>query len=138
MLKSLSRAVVNLLLDTLLLILFLALVWVSAVLRFVFPDATSASHWTLWGNDFNAWSQLQFNLIALLALGILVHVMLHWSWVCGTIVYQFRGATKGGANAKLDDGTRTLYGVATLVVIFNIVGGLLAFAALSIQAPNVP
>ncbi len=138
MFKSLSRAVVNLLLDMLLLVLFLALAWVSVVLRFIFPAASNASHWTLWGMDIDGWGQVQFNLMALLALGILVHVMLHWSWVCGTIVYQFRGATKAGTQAKLDDGTRTLYGVATLVVILNIVGGLLAYAALSIQPPDAP
>ena len=131
-----SRTLVNLLLDIVLLMVFLALSWVSIVVHFVFPPGTTAAGWTLWGQSFDWWSTQQFNTLALLAVGILVHVMLHWTWVCGTIAMQLRRSRRGEASGKIDDGTRTLYGVATIVVIVNIVGLLIAAASLMIRSPS--
>jgi hypothetical protein len=81
--------------------------------------------------SYDQWTSLQFAMVAVLALGVLIHVMLHWSWVCGVV------ATRVARNkqAKFDDGTQTLYGVGLLLVIFNLLGLAIAAAALSIQSP---
>jgi hypothetical protein len=42
-----SRTIVNLLLDTVLLVAFVLLVWCSVVVRFVFPPGPSATGWKL-------------------------------------------------------------------------------------------
>jgi hypothetical protein len=126
-----SRTLINFLLDATLLTAFLLLIWVSAVVRFVFPPGTSAAGWTLWGFGYDGWNGLQFALVAVLALGILLHVMLHWTWVCGVIASRVTGR-KG----RLDDGVQTLYGVGLLIVICNVVGLLVAAAALSIREPE--
>ncbi len=34
---------------------------------------------------YGQWCSIQFGLLSLLGLGILVHVMLHWTWVCSVI-----------------------------------------------------
>jgi uncharacterized membrane protein len=39
----------------------------------------------LWGLGYDQWQTIQFGMVAALALGILIHLMLHWSWVCGVI-----------------------------------------------------
>ncbi len=89
-----SKTLLNFWLDTFLLLNFVTLLYVATVVRFVFPAGTVADDWTLWGFSFDAWSDLQFVLLGILAMGITVHVMLHWPWVCGVLASRLlpRGA----------------------------------------------
>lgn len=130
-----SRTIVNFWLDSLLLVLFLVLLWSSAILRFVFPPGPHAAGWTLWKWDYARWSDFQFGCICLLALAVLIHVMLHWTWVCGVFTQKFARGRDGKAK-NLDDGQRTLFGVGLLIVILNVMGLGLAAAALMIQRPS--
>lgn len=126
-----TRTTVNFWLDTLLLLLFTVLAWVAALLRFVFPPGTEAGGWMLWGLGYDDWARLQFTLTAVLLAAIVLHVMLHWSWVCG-VVASFRTNRKKG---KVDDGIRTLYGVGLLVVLLHVLGIGLTAAVLTIEDP---
>ena len=126
-----SRPVFNLLLDTVLLIVFCLLVAAAVVGRFVFPPGPDARGWLLWGLDYDQWATIQFGLTSILALGILLHVMLHWSWVCGILAAKLARNKK----AKIDDGTQTIYGVGLLIVLLNLLGLAIAAAALSIRGP---
>jgi len=128
---NMSRTFVNFLLDAVLLATFAVLIWSSMVVRFVFPPGPDAKGWFLWGLAYDHWETIQFAMVAALALGILIHVMLHWSWVCGVLATRLARDKK----AKIDDGTQTLYGVGLLIAIFNLLGLAVAAAALSIQAP---
>ena len=128
-----SRTTVNFLLDCLLLLFFLALVWVTFVLRVAFPNATAASGYRLWGFSYDGWAGLQFSLFLVLLVAVLLHLMLHWSWVCGVIANRL--SRLRGQKARADDGNQTIYGVATLIVVFNVLGAALAVACLSVQAP---
>ena len=65
-------------------------------------------------------------------MGILIYVMLHWSWVCGVLATRLTRDKK----TKLDDGTQTLYGVGLLIVLVNVLGLAIAVAALSIHGPH--
>jgi hypothetical protein len=134
---SFTRTHVNFALDCLLLLVFVGLLWVAVVVQMVFPPGPLSAGWTLWGLTYTHWSDIQFGLISTLALGILLHIMLHWSWVCGVAVKLVRrGKGKSGEKKTLDDGTRTIYGVATLIVILHVVGFGIAAASLAIQAPS--
>lgn len=126
-----SRTSLNFILDSGLLFVFTGLVWSSAVVRFVFPPAYESRGWQLWGLGLNEWMNIQFAMLSLLALGVLIHVMLHWSWVCGVITSRLSRGRKG----KLDDGVQTIWGVGLLIVIFNILGVAIALAAVAIQEP---
>jgi len=127
-----SRTIINFLLDTLLLATFCALIWTAVVVRFVFPPAYDAKGWSLWGLSLDQWLTVQFAMVATLALGILIHVMLHWSWVCGVIAARLGRDKK----ARIDNGAQTLYGVGLLIVILNVLGGATAAAALMICGPS--
>jgi hypothetical protein len=127
-----SRSTINFLLDSSLLLAFSVLVWSSVIVRFIFPPGPEANGWFLWGLAYDQWHSIQFAMIAVLALGILIHLMLHWSWVCGFMATKLARDKK----AKIDDGTQTLYGVGLLIVIFNLLGLAIAAAALSIQSPR--
>jgi hypothetical protein len=126
-----SRSVFNLLLDTVLLVAFSVLLWSAVVVRFVFPPGPDARGWLLWRLDYDQWATIQFGMIAILALGILLHVMLHWSWVCGILAAKLSRNKK----AKIDDGTQTIYGVGLLIVLLNLLGLAVAAAAISIHSP---
>lgn len=126
-----SWSLVNLILDATLLVVFVALCFVAVVVRFVFPPGPTATGWVLWGLDADAWGGLQFALVAVLAGGILVHVMLHWSWVCHVVAGRFRG--RGG---RVDEGLQTVYGVGLLITLLAVVGGGLAAAVLTIRGPG--
>ncbi|QDU26200.1 hypothetical protein ETAA8_12750 [Anatilimnocola aggregata] len=128
----LSRSQINFLLDALLLVNFTLLMATAVIVRFVFPPGPDAAGWYLWGYNYQQWSTFQFGVIATLALGILVHLMLHWSWVCGILVTQFTRNKR----AKMDEGTQTIVGVGLLIVLLNVVGGAIAIAALTIRSSN--
>ena len=121
---------INLVLDAALLVAFTALAFAAVVVRFVFPPGPAAAGWTLWGLDYDAWGGIQFGLLAILAGGILVHVMLHWSWVCNVIASRL-----AGRGARVDDGLQTIYGVGLLIGLLLSVGAALAAAVLTIQGP---
>lgn len=126
-----SRTIINFLLDTALLAVFSGLVYAAVIVRFVFPPGPDAKGWQLWGLDYDGWASVQFALVAALALAVLLHVMLHWSWVCGVIATRLTRDKR----AKLDEGSQTLYGVGLLIVIVNLLGLAIAVAALSIRSP---
>jgi len=123
---------VNFLLDTLLLVVFAALCFAAVVVRFVFPPGPSAKGWTLWGLDYDAWGGIQFGLLGVLAVGILVHVMFHWSWVCNVLAARLSRGGKG----RVDEGMQTIYGVGLLIVLLNVIGITVAAAWLTIRPPG--
>lgn len=112
----LSKTVINFCLDASLLVIVVAVGWISAVLRFVFPAPTLAAGWTLWGWNYDAWSDFQFGCLCVLALAILVHVMLHWSWVCSVLTAQILRTRE-----RIDESMQTIYGVGLLIVLLHVI-----------------
>lgn len=127
-----SRTTVNFCLDFLLLGLMVGLLWVAVIVRFVFPAGSGAEHWVLWGMRHHEWSNVQFMLVAVLSLGVTIHLMLHWTWVCGVITKYWSDWT-GGPKRNWDNGVRTLVGVGGLVVLVNVLGLLTGLAAIMIE-----
>lgn len=134
--RGISRTDVNFVLDAALLVVFTLLMGISAIVRFIFPRASAATGWRLWGYSLDDWCDLQFAVVALLAAMILLHLMLHWTWVCGVVTSRLSRHKQ--RTIRLDDGNRTLYGVGLLIVIVNVLGLLVGAAALTIRAPDNP
>ena len=134
--RKFSRTDFNFCLDALLLLLFLALATTSVIIDFVFPPGVRAEGWLLWSKTYSEWSRFRFGTLAALAAAVLLHVMMHWSWVCGVVASRVGGKKSGPAAAK-DDPSRTLWGVGLLILVVNLVGADVAVAALSIHAPTV-
>jgi hypothetical protein len=130
-----SKSVINFWLDALLLFLFSALVWSESIVHVVFPPGPNAAEWTLWGWGYAQWSDFSFGLLCALALGIVIHVMLHWPWVCGVVTSQIIPRKDGQKARKMTDGVRTLYGVSLLIVVLHVIGVGVAAAWIAIQAP---
>jgi hypothetical protein len=66
-----SRTLINFCLDALLLVITFGVARSTCVLKFVFPRATHAGGWTLWGLDYDAWSDVQVGLLGTILLAIL-------------------------------------------------------------------
>lgn len=122
---------INLTLDVALLVNFVMLCIAAVIVRFVFPPGPAARGWTLWGLEYDAWNGIQFGLLAMLAVGILVHVMFHWSWICNVLASRFLRSRNG----RVDDGLQTIYGVGLLIVLLNVIGITAAAAMLTIKGP---
>lgn len=95
-----SRTLLNFWLDTTLLALFLAWFWLGFVVRFVFPPGTLAEGWLLWGLTFDQWFEFEFWAACLFALAVLLHIMLHWTWVCGVITSRLIRRHDGAASME--------------------------------------
>lgn len=107
-----SRTLLNFWLDSVLGVAFATLCVTAVIVQFVFPAGIAARGWSLWGLSYGQWCSLQFGLIAILGLGVLVHIMLHWTWVCS--VWTKRVLKR---HTLPDDGIRTVYGVGLLILL---------------------
>ncbi|MGE0759908.1 MAG: DUF4405 domain-containing protein [Pirellulaceae bacterium] len=130
-----SRALLNFWLDVTLLITFLAGMWAEFVIRVVFPPGTTAQGWRLWGLTYDNWFDIQFWLWCIFALSVLLHIMLHWTWVCGLITSRIL-RSEGNKKRQWDDGERTLVGVGLLVAVFLVMGVGLAAAMFTVATPG--
>lgn len=128
--RRVSMSVINFWIDLSLLVLLLVLGWVSAVLQFLFPAPTAAAGWSLWGLGYDRWHDVQFSVICLFAAGIVLHVMMHWNWVCSVIATQIVKARQ-----RPDEGMQTIYGVATLIVLLHLIGAGVIAAMFCVHQP---
>jgi hypothetical protein len=125
-----SRTLVNFWLDVALMVAFTGLSLVAVIVQFVFPPGTAAKGWTLWTMNYGQWCSMQFGLLCTLGLGVVVHVMLHWTWVCGVITRQLLRK-----RVLPDDGIRTVYGVGLLIVLLLTGAAVVGIAMMTIQMP---
>jgi hypothetical protein len=110
-------AVINFLLDAVLGCVLVLLLWVALIVQYVFPPGIDAAGCLLWGRDVIWWQNLQFGLLCLFSGLVVVHVMLHWTWICGVLNRQLLGRTVIPLN-----GTETLVGVILLAAILHLLG----------------
>lgn len=112
--------IINFWLDVLLAVLFMVQAWMLAVIHYAFPRG-AGSDWRIWGGTPLDWSETLLTTYCIFAIGIVLHVMFHWEWICGVVATRLLRwkATK-------DDGSHTLIGVGLLVVLIHIlIGGVL-------------
>lgn len=128
-----SRSTLNFLVDGSLLLLLLSVVWTATILQFVFPPAGVAEGWTLWGWSYERWTQVHGVCLALFCFNVLLHLMLHWSWIFGLV--GTRWARWRGHRFVAVEATKTLYGVCTLIAVLTLFGTLYAVADFSIRPP---
>ena len=125
-----SRTLINFWLDTVLMLAFVALSIISVIVQFVFPPGVAAKGWLLWRMNYGQWCSLQFATLSILGFGIVVHVMLHWTWVCGVVVRKLLHQKE-----LPDDGLRTVYGVGLLIALLLASATVVGVAMLTIQMP---
>ncbi len=126
-----SRSAINFLLDLALLLAFVLVLLTAAVLQTVFPTASLAGGWTLWGRSYDAWTLIHFVSVMAMTLLIGLHLILHWAWVVGFITSRL--SSRLGRRITTNESTRTLFGVCTLILVLTLLGTALATASLSVR-----
>ncbi|MFQ5430357.1 MAG: DUF4405 domain-containing protein [Phycisphaerae bacterium] len=120
--------------DVALLAALMGVLWTTAVVQFVFPAVSRSAGWTLWRLDAEAWQAIQTGAVAAFALIVLLHLILHWNWVCLFIASRLSRLV--GRRIVVAKAVRTLYGVGTLIFVLTLLGAMLMVAELTIQAGN--
>ena len=128
--SRISRTVINFWLDAILMLTFVALSITAVIIQFVFPPGIAARDWVLWGMNYGQWCSIQFAILCVLGFGVVVHVMLHWSWVCGVVVRKLLKRRE-----LPDDGIRTIYGAGLLIALLLAGATIVGIAMLTIQMP---
>ncbi len=123
-------SLINFWLDAALLATVTFVGWVAVMMQVVFPEPTLAAGWTLWGLTYNQWHDLQFGSMCFCSIVILLHVMLHWNWVCSVVAAQILGLGR-----RPESGMQTIYGVATMIVLFSLILGGVIAALLTVRQP---
>lgn len=127
-----NRNWLNLLVDVVTALAALGLVFTGLLIYFVMPPGSGRGRLTLLGADRHVWGDVHFWIaIAVLAL-VIVHVTLHWQWLC-TMVCRMSVTKSKGAPAKA---RRNLAGLAAATAVVGLMGGalLLARASLVVNA----
>jgi hypothetical protein len=128
---GISRTLVNFWLDVLLATVFVVLCITAVIVQFVFPPGIASRGASLWGMSYGQWCGVQFSLLGILALGVLVHVMLHWTWVCGVLARQVLNKRH-----VPDNGIRTIYGVGLFICLLLIGATAIGLAEWMIIMPG--
>jgi hypothetical protein len=123
-------SVINFWLDAFLLVVVVLLGGVSAMLRIVFPAPTRSDGWTLWGWTLDQWYDVQFGCLCILGLGVVVHVTLHWNWVCGVVASQIIKV-----QGRIDESMKTIYGVGLLILLLHLVAAGIILAMYCVHRP---
>jgi hypothetical protein len=100
------------------------------VVRFVLPPG-SGSRRALWGLGRHDWGDLHFWLAVGIGVLVLVHVALHWQWVCATALRLFRrGATEPVSVSRAGG---NLAGFGLLILIVGFFAGFAWLAQINVQ-----
>lgn len=129
-----SRSAINFLLDCILLGLFVTLVAIAVVIESAFPAASAASGWALWGLTLDEWLAWQFRAVLVFAVAVGLHLILHWTWVCGFVAARL--SERAGRRITTNESTRTVYGVMMLIVILIGLMSAVAAAQRSVRGPS--
>lgn len=77
------RSTLNFLIDVISFAVFLGMIATGLLIRFVLPPGSRGGKGlSLWDLDRHEWGDLHFWLAITLFGLLLVHLVLHWSWVC--------------------------------------------------------
>lgn len=123
--RGLSNNAINFIVDAILLLAFMAVLTLTAIVQFVLRGTPTAGR-TLWSFDRAAWQSAQSASIGVFAVLVLLHLILHWSWVCSFVASRL--SKKIGRPIAINESARTIWGVATLIAVLTCMGAVLLAA----------
>lgn len=122
-----NRSRLNLFLDVVSFLVFLALIETGLMMKFVLPPGSGGRGggraMSVWGWSRHDWGDVHFWLSVSLVALMLVHVALHWRWVC-SVTCQLLGR-RPSTDGETSPGTGgTICGLGALLCIVFVTGGL--------------
>lgn len=128
------RNTLNFLVDAVTLLAIFGMIATGLMIRFVLPTGTGGRHGgpghVFWGMGRHDWGDVHFWISVALGVLLLVHVALHWSWVCTTLHRLLRGAGNAG---QLSAAKRNIYGIVFLAAVVVIFGGFTWYAGTAVR-----
>lgn len=118
------RNTLNLVVDVLTFIGLMVVAVTGLLMKFVLPSGSPRMGLTLFGWDRHDWGAFHFWATVGLGVILVVHLALHWRWVCTTVGRIVMGARQ----ARLPAWERNVVGVGALVIVVGVVVGLLGGA----------
>ena len=126
-----KRNTLNFLVDLISALVLLGIIATGLVVRFVLPPGSGHGR-VLWGLDRHEWGDVHFWVAVAAGVLLLVHVALHWQWVCLTAVRLFR--RRGGEHGYPSGIGRNLSGAALVVGLIGLFAGFVWFAQANVKA----
>ncbi len=131
--KSLSSNAFNFIVDCIMTISGTAVLAATMMLAFVFPPASRAAGYSVWGKGYDGWVQFLVVNISIFLILILLHIILHWSWACMFVTSRL--SKRLGRKISLDDSAKTIWGVVALIVVLTIAAVFVGAASFSLVEP---
>ena len=110
-----TRNVVNFVIDSITALVMAAMVVTGLVIRYVLPAGTGRGR-SLWGYGRHEWGDVHFWLALAAVAGVLLHLALHWQWVCATCLRLL----PGGARRQVSAVQRKIAGVAVVATVITV------------------
>ena len=128
-----DRNRINYAIDGLTALAALNLVFTGFLIELVMPPGSGHERLTLLGMDRHDWGRIHF-WTALACVGlVLIHVCLHWRWICTMSCRIATGKTGHAPSAR----ARHAAGTIAVVLIVGLIAGLLALAQANlVRAPR--
>jgi hypothetical protein len=121
----------NFVVDLLALLAMLVMIATGLLIKYVLPPREgSGPHRSLAGMDRHDWGDIHFWAAVALGVLLVLHVVLHWKWVCITVQGFLRRREEVSVAPV---GTRTAYGLAFLGVIAAIVAVFLWVGSVNVE-----
>jgi hypothetical protein len=103
----------NFIVDVLTLLAIMVMLGTGLIMKWPLPPGSGSRGLTLWGLGRHEWGDVHFWAAVALGTLLILHVALHWSWVCGTIRRLVKGPRQ--PRGALDNA----YGVVFLLVLIG-------------------
>jgi hypothetical protein len=126
-----KRNTLNLAVDLLTPVSLLSVLLTGLTLKFVLPPGSPRARWTLLELTRHQWGEVHFWTTVALGALLLVHVVLHWQWLCCSTSRLF--LLRHGAGSMPSPPARSLAGAATVVLLVAAVTGSVLLARAGVQ-----
>jgi hypothetical protein len=123
----------NFVLDIVSLALMLGMIATGLIMEYALPPGSGGK--ALWGFGRHAWGDLHFWIAIALLAAIVLHLALHWSWVCASVRRAWPWSRDRDVNRRPGDGA---IGWAALVVFLLLVGGWIVLTRGQVTAAENP
>jgi hypothetical protein len=117
------------------LLVVLAMAATGLLLKFVLPPGSRGGQGLqLWGFTRHEWGDIHFWLSVAMGALFIVHVALHWTWVCTVVARWFR--IEGASSGQASPTRRSAYGVGFLLAVAGLLMGFVWVAGISTTKPE--
>lgn len=123
-----KRNTLNYITDLVTFLALLAVALTGLLLKFVLPPGSSRERLVLLGLGRHDWGEVHFWSTVALGAALVLHIALHWSWVCGTTRRLLTGKS-----AAMSGQARGAWGVLAIAVVASIFVGFVALSRAMVE-----